>query len=130
MPIGIERLNARHQQPNSRITFIKPLPGPDSKFAQDFLERIAAICHPIMKANHLSIMTLEEYEPNPEFVGRNFNGGEIIQLVLKAPYSGHWLSFRSVQMVMSESLHSAAKKMGRLIKVEFCKCTSWHIACR
>ncbi|KAL8797831.1 MAG: hypothetical protein Q9195_000183 [Heterodermia aff. obscurata] len=81
MPIGIERLNARHQQPNSRITFIKPLPGPDSKFAQDFLERIAAICHPIMKANHLSIMTLEEYEPNPEFVGRNFNAGEIIQLM-------------------------------------------------
>ena len=112
MPIGIERLNARHQQPNSRITFIKPLSGPDSKFAQDFLERIAAICHPIMKANHLSIMTLEEYEPNPEFVGRNFNAGEIIQLVLKAPYSGHWLSFRSVQMVMSE-YHAKGLHRGR-----------------
>ena len=103
MPIGITRLNARHQQPNSRITFIKPLPGSTSDYAQDFLERIAAICHPIMKANYLSIMTLEEYEPNAEFVGRNFNAGEIIQLVLRAR-NGQWLSFRSVQMVMMHEL--------------------------
>lgn len=49
-------------------------------------------------------MTLEEYEPNREFVGRNFNAGEIIQLVLRAPYTGHWLPFRSVQMVMMHEL--------------------------
>lgn len=49
-------------------------------------------------------MTLEEHEPNPEFIGRNFNAGEIIQLVLKAPYTGHWLSFRSVQLVMMHEL--------------------------
>ncbi|KAL9613369.1 MAG: hypothetical protein Q9167_002072 [Letrouitia subvulpina] len=107
MPIGIQRLNARHQHPNTRITFIKPLPGPTSALAQDFLERIAAICKPIMAANHLSITTLEEYEPNPEFVGRNFNNGEIIQLVLRARHSGAhrpWLSFRSVQMVMMHEL--------------------------
>lgn len=122
MPLGIERLNARHQQPNSRIVssnktplchisltasaqvFIKPLPGPTAAFAQDFLERIAAICHPIMKAHHLAIMSLEEYEPNPEFVGRNFNAGEVIQLVLRAPRTGHWLGFRSVQMVMMHEL--------------------------
>jgi len=104
MPLGIERINARRHQSNSRIVFVKPLEGPDKAFAQDFLERIAAICHPIMKANHLSIMSLEEYEPNPEFVGRNFNAGEVIQLVLKAPFTGHWLSFRSVQMVMMHEL--------------------------
>lgn len=57
-----------------------------------------------MKANHLSIMSLEEYEPNPEFVGRNFNAGEVIQLVLRAPRTGHWLGFRSVQMVMMHEL--------------------------
>ncbi|MCJ1473342.1 hypothetical protein MMC13_001993 [Lambiella insularis] len=104
MPIGIERINARRPQPNSRIVFIKPLPGPTAAFAQDFLERVAAICHPIMKAHHLSVMSLEEYEPNPEFIGRNFNAGEIIQLVLKAPYSRHWMSFRSVVMVMMHEL--------------------------
>ncbi|MCJ1450015.1 hypothetical protein MMC28_000343 [Mycoblastus sanguinarius] len=104
MPIGIQRLNAPRPQPSSQIIFIKPLPGPTQAYAQDFLERIAAICHPVMKANHLSIMTLAEHEPNPEFIGRNFNAGEIIELVLKAPYSGHWLSFRSVQMVMMHEL--------------------------
>ena len=114
MPIGIQRLNALKTQPSSQVVFIKPLPGPDSAYAQDFLERIAAICHPIMKANHLSIMTLEEHEPNPEFIGRNFNAGEIIQLVLKAPYSGHWLSFRSVQMVMVHELaHCQQMNHGR-----------------
>lgn len=104
MPLGIERLNARRQSPNTRVVFIKPLPGPGATYAQDFLERIAAICAPIMKAHHLAIMSLEEYEPNPEFVGRNFNAGEVIQLVLKAPYSGHWLPFRNVQMVMMHEL--------------------------
>jgi hypothetical protein len=49
-------------------------------------------------------MSLEEYEPNLEFVGRNFNAGEVIQLVLKAPYTGHWLPFRYVQMVMMHEL--------------------------
>ncbi|KAI9860831.1 MAG: hypothetical protein M1824_002866 [Vezdaea acicularis] len=49
-------------------------------------------------------MSLEEYEPNQEFVGRNFNAGEVIQLVLKAPGSGHWLPFRHVQMVMMHEL--------------------------
>lgn len=56
-----------------------------------------------MKEHHLSITTLEEYEPNREFVGRNFNGGEIIQLVLRAR-SGHWLPFKTVQMVMMHEL--------------------------
>lgn len=52
-----------------------------------------------MKEHHLSVMSLEEYEPNREFVGRNFNSGEIIQLVLKSR-SGRWLPFEYVQMVM------------------------------
>lgn len=62
-----------------------------------------------MKANHLSVTSLEEYEPNREFVGRNFNAGEVIQLVLRAPYSGHWLGFRSVQMVMIHELAHCAQ---------------------
>jgi len=105
MPLGITRLNARHQPPNPLITFIKPLPGPDHSLAQAFLERIAAISAPIMKAHHLSLTTLEEHAPNAEFVGRNFNGGEVIQLVLKAPSSsGRWLPFRAVQLVMMHEL--------------------------
>ncbi|KAL8911732.1 MAG: hypothetical protein Q9171_003124 [Xanthocarpia ochracea] len=114
MPIGIQRFNAHQTHPNDRIIFIKPLPGPTASFAQDFLSRIAAICKPIMAAAHISVMTLEEYEPNPEFVGRNFNAGEIIQLVLKAPRTGHWLSFKSVQMVMMHELaHCMQMNHGR-----------------
>ncbi|EJP70534.1 WLM domain-containing protein [Beauveria bassiana ARSEF 2860] len=105
MPVGIQRLNARRTQPNPNIVFIKPLPGPDFSTAEKFLERIAAQCLPIMKEHHLSVVTLEEYEPNREFVGRNFNAGEVIQLVLKSVHAPHrWLPFRYVQMVMMHEL--------------------------
>ncbi len=108
MPVGIQRLNARKSQPNPHIVFIKPLKGPDEDVARQFLERIAAQCVPIMRDNHLSVVTLEEYEPNREFVGRNFNAGEVIQLVLKARGSRggptRWLPVPYVQMVMMHEL--------------------------
>ncbi|KAF2481924.1 WLM domain-containing protein [Neohortaea acidophila] len=106
MPLGFERLNERSQRPNAHINFIKPLPSnspQDQKIAQDFLERIAAQCYPVMKREHISVMALEEYAPNPEFLGRNFNAGEVVQLVLKDK-SGRWLSFKFVQMVMMHEL--------------------------
>lgn len=103
MPLGFERLNERTQRPNALINFIKPLPGPDQATSQDFLNRIAAQCYPVMKANCISVMALEEYAPNPEFLGRNFNAGEVIQLVLKGK-SGRWLGFKFVQMVMMHEL--------------------------
>ena len=103
MVLGVERINARVKQPNDRINFIKPLPGPSAKYAQDFLERVAAICNPIMKKHRLAVMSLEEYEYNTEFLGRNFNAGEVIQLVLKSG-RGEWLPFRFVQMVMMHEL--------------------------
>jgi len=99
MPFGFQRLNERQQRPNQNIVFIKPLEGPDKEIAQDFLERIAAIAAPITKANHLFVASLEEFPPNREFWGRNFNAGECIQLVLKSPTNGRWLPFRFVQMV-------------------------------
>ncbi|KAI0966834.1 WLM domain-containing protein [Xylaria arbuscula] len=104
MPLGFERLNARKSQPNDHINFIKPLKGRDEKIAQDFLERIAAQCVPVMRENHIYVMALEEYEPNREFVGRNFNAGEVVQLVLKSPSTGRWLPFEYVQMVMMHEL--------------------------
>jgi hypothetical protein len=103
MPLGFERLNERTKRPNNLINFIRPLPGSQESMSQDFLERIAAIVYPIMKANHIAVMALEEFPPNREFWGRNFNAGEVIQLVLKAP-GGQWLPFRHVQMVMLHEL--------------------------
>ncbi|KAI1766180.1 WLM-domain-containing protein [Hypoxylon sp. FL1150] len=104
MPLGFERINAKTSQPNERIVFIKPLEGPDKAIAQVFLERIAAQCLPIMRENHILVTALEEYEPNREFVGRNFNAGEVVQLVLKSPSTGQWLPFNYVQMVMMHEL--------------------------
>ncbi|RDA85765.1 hypothetical protein CP532_6292 [Ophiocordyceps camponoti-leonardi (nom. inval.)] len=104
MPWGFERVNPKQSQPNANIVFIKPLKGPDEKTAQEFLERIAAQCVPIMRKHHLYVRALEEFEPNREFVGRNFNAGEVIQLVLKSRGSGRWLPFDYVQMVMMHEL--------------------------
>lgn len=103
MPLGWERLNERVSRPNEHIVFIKPLPGPDEATSKDFLERVAAICVPIMKANTINVVSLAEHEPNREFLGRNFNNGEVIELVLKS-HSGRWLSFQCVQMVMMHEL--------------------------
>ncbi|KAF9770728.1 hypothetical protein IL306_011670 [Fusarium sp. DS 682] len=57
-----------------------------------------------MRENYLYVTSLEEYEPNREFVGRNFNAGEVVQLVLKSPSTGRWLPFNYVQMVMMHEL--------------------------
>jgi hypothetical protein len=56
-----------------------------------------------MKANHIAVMSLEEYAWNPEFIGRNFNAGEVVQLVLRSR-SGAWLPFKYVQMTMMHEL--------------------------
>lgn len=57
-----------------------------------------------MSRNYLSVVSLEEYPPNTEFWGRNFNNGEVIQLVLRSPRTGGYLPFRFVQMVMMHEL--------------------------
>lgn len=119
MPLNTLRLN--HQpssHPNDRIVFIKPLPRPATeKDAYDraelVLKAIAAQCLPIMKDHHISVTTLEEHEPNPEFIGRNFNNGEIIQLVIQSK-SGAWLPLNMIQMVMMHELaHNTHMNHGR-----------------
>ncbi|KIX05965.1 uncharacterized protein Z518_03939 [Rhinocladiella mackenziei CBS 650.93] len=119
MPLNTLRLNhQKSSHPNDRIVFIKPLPRPPSDqasydLADTFLHAIAAQCLPIMKNHYLSVTTLEEYEPNPEFIGRNFNNGEIIQLVLRSK-SGAWVPFNMVQMVMMHELaHNSHMNHGR-----------------
>ncbi|OQV08569.1 WLM domain-containing protein [Cladophialophora immunda] len=119
MPLNTLRLNhQKSSHPNDRIVFIKPLPRPPSDqasydLADTFLRAIAAQCLPLMKSHYLSVTTLEEYEPNPEFIGRNFNNGEIIQLVLQSK-SGGWVPFNMVQMVMMHELaHNTHMNHGR-----------------
>ncbi|OAL46210.1 WLM-domain-containing protein [Pyrenochaeta sp. DS3sAY3a] len=103
MPLGFERLNERTQRPNALINFIRPLPGPNTAVAEQILNQVAAICYPFMKANMILVQALEEFPYNTEFVGRNFNAGEVIQLVLR-DRSGRWLPQRMVEMVMVHEL--------------------------
>jgi hypothetical protein len=103
MPLGFERLNERTQRPNAHINFIRTLPGSSSTVAEQILNRVAAICYPFMKANMILVQALEEFPYNTEFVGRNFNAGEVIQLVLRDRH-GRWLPQRMVEMVMVHEL--------------------------
>ncbi|CBX98474.1 hypothetical protein IAQ61_010556 [Plenodomus lingam] len=103
MPLGFERLNERTQRPNAHINFIRTLPGSSSSAAEQILNRVAAICYPFMKSDTIFVQALEEYPYNREFVGRNFNAGEVIQLVLRDA-SGRWLPQRMVEMVMVHEL--------------------------
>jgi hypothetical protein len=103
MPLGWERINERTQRPNVLVNFIKPLPGPDASIAENILNRVAAICYPFMKSHMILVQALEEFPYNTEFVGRNFNAGEVIQLVLR-DCSGRWLPQRMVEMVMVHEL--------------------------
>jgi hypothetical protein len=103
MPLGFERLNERTQRPNAHINFIHTLPGSSSTVAEQILNRVAAICYPFMKANMILVQALEEFPYNTEFVGRNFNAGEVIQLVLRDRH-GQWLPQRMVEMVMVHEL--------------------------
>lgn len=120
MPLNTLRLNhQKSSHPNDRIVFIKPLGRPPAKqaeydLADTFLRAIAAQCLPLMKKHYLSVTTLEEYEPNPEFIGRNFNNGEVIQLVLRNN-AGQWVPFNVVQMVMMHELaHNSHMNHGKL----------------
>ncbi|KAH6637782.1 WLM domain-containing protein [Boeremia exigua] len=103
MPLGFERINERTQRPNALINFVRTLPGPTSTTAEQILNRVAAICYPFMKANMILVQALEEFPYNTEFVGRNFNAGEVIQLVLR-DRNGRWLPQRMVEMVMVHEL--------------------------
>ncbi|KAJ4384648.1 hypothetical protein N0V86_000248 [Didymella sp. IMI 355093] len=103
MPLGFERINERTQRPNALINFIRTIPGPTSTTAEQILNRVAATCYPFMKANMILVQALEEFPYNTEFVGRNFNAGEIVQLVLR-DRNGRWLPQRMVEMVMVHEL--------------------------
>ncbi|UPX19181.1 uncharacterized protein EKO05_0009450 [Ascochyta rabiei] len=103
MPLGFERINERTQRPNPLINFIRTIPGSSSSTAEQILSRVAAVCYPFMKANMVLVQALEEFPYNTEFVGRNFNAGEVIQLVLR-DRNGQWLPQRMVEMVMVHEL--------------------------
>ncbi|GAA5976494.1 hypothetical protein JCM11641_001320 [Rhodosporidiobolus odoratus] len=93
MPVGHQRINPKRPDPNPNITFIRALEGlPDSDRALEILEALAAQFRPIMKNWGFGVNSLVEHEWNPVFAGRNWNAGEVVEIVLRrrdgsfAPY--------------------------------------------
>ncbi|BGO89913.1 hypothetical protein NBRC10512_003752 [Rhodotorula toruloides] len=93
MPVGHKRFNGKRANPNDNITFIRVMEGlSDSDTALKILEALAAQFKPIMKEWGFGVNSLVEHEWNPTFAGRNWNAGEVIEIVLRrrdgsfAPY--------------------------------------------
>ncbi|EMD34058.1 hypothetical protein CERSUDRAFT_97984 [Gelatoporia subvermispora B] len=80
------RLNERETNPNPHVNFIIALPAEDEvsrEEARQLLRALAAQVRPVMKAHGFTVNSLEEYECNKVFAGRNWNNGEVIELVLR-----------------------------------------------
>ncbi|PPQ65296.1 hypothetical protein CVT26_000256 [Gymnopilus dilepis] len=91
------RLNEKEANPNPHINFITPLPSDpeDQEEARKLLRALAAQVRPVMKAHGFAVNSLEEYEYNRVFAGRNWNNGETVELVLRRAdgtfYPNYWL---------------------------------------
>ncbi|KAJ7274390.1 WLM domain-containing protein [Mycena haematopus] len=75
------RLNERETNPNPYVNFISALDTGDPESQEDarqLLRALAAQVKPVMKAYGLVVNSLEEYEFNRVFAGRNWNNGETV----------------------------------------------------
>ncbi|KAG2347719.1 WLM-domain-containing protein [Suillus weaverae] len=101
------RINEREANPNPHVNFVSVLPMVDATLEDDarqLMRALAAQVRPVMKAHGFTVNSLEEYEYNKVFAGRNWNNGETIELVLKSA-SG---SFVPIHWLMSTLCHELA----------------------
>ncbi|KAJ6494788.1 WLM domain-containing protein [Mycena vitilis] len=101
------RLNERESNPNPFVNFITALDVGDAASQEDarqFLRALAAQVRPIMKSHGFAVNSLEEYEFNMVFAGRNWNSGETVELVLRRPDG----SFQSTSWLMGVLCHELA----------------------
>lgn len=99
------RLNDPDTSRNKHINYITALPQyADSEQARHRLLQLAAQVQPVMKKHGFQINSLEEFEWNREFAGRNWNNGEIVELVLRRQDG----SFAPLQWVLMVFCHELA----------------------
>ncbi|PBL03642.1 WLM-domain-containing protein [Armillaria gallica] len=98
------RFNEKEPNPNPHVNFVTPLPGNDQDDARQLLRALAAQVRPVMKAHGFVVNSLEEYEHNNVFAGRNWNNGETVELVLRRPGG----SFLPTYWLMSTLCHELA----------------------
>ncbi|KAJ7035005.1 WLM domain-containing protein [Mycena alexandri] len=94
------RLNERESNPNPHCNFIAAF----DEDARQYIRALAAQVRPIMKAHGFVVNSLEEYEYNLVFAGRNWNHGETVELVLRRPNG----SFFPTSWLMSVFCHELA----------------------
>ncbi|TFK28098.1 WLM-domain-containing protein [Coprinopsis marcescibilis] len=91
------RINETESNPNPHVNFITALPSvPEiQQESLHLLRALVAQVKPIMKKHGFSVNSLEEYEYNRVFAGRNWNHGETVEIVLRRPggdiYPTSWL---------------------------------------
>ncbi|TDL25486.1 WLM-domain-containing protein [Rickenella mellea] len=104
------RYNEREANPNKHITFITalPMPGTPEPFseqdARQLLRALAAQVRPVMKDHGFAVNSFEEYEYNRVFAGRNWNAGEVVELVLRRADG----TFETLPWLMSTLCHELA----------------------
>ncbi|KAH0585113.1 hypothetical protein H2248_008374 [Termitomyces sp. 'cryptogamus'] len=102
------RLNGKETNPNPHINFVSSLHRIDSseqESARQLLRGLAAQVRPIMKSHGFSVNSLEEYECNEVFAGRNWNAGETIELVLRRPNGTFLPAFWLMSTLCHELAH-------------------------
>lgn len=83
-PLQHLRLNDPDTARNPYINFTSSLQTyANHEEALHLLQALAAIYKPVMKTHGLHVNHLQEFEPNNEFAGRNWNAGENIEMVLR-----------------------------------------------
>lgn len=99
------RLNDPDTSRNKLINYITSLPQyDDADQAHHRLQQLAAQVQPVMKKHGFQINSLEEFEWNREFAGRNWNNGETVELVLRRRDG----SFAPLQWVLMVFCHELA----------------------
>ncbi|MBW0468724.1 hypothetical protein O181_008439 [Austropuccinia psidii MF-1] len=110
---------SEYDHPNPSINFIRVLgdnpqdksfktaqndgKSHDTEAARLIMRAIAAQVRPIMKSHGMGLNSFNEYRWNSEFAGRNWNGGEIIELVLRRR-DGRFLPMGYLLSVMAHEL--------------------------
>lgn len=99
------RLNDPDTSRNKHINYITALPQhADCDHAHHRLLQLAAQVQPLMKKHGFQINSLEEFQWNREFAGRNWNNGETVELVLRRQDG----SFAPLQWVLMVFCHELA----------------------
>ncbi|KAH7106323.1 WLM-domain-containing protein [Auriculariales sp. MPI-PUGE-AT-0066] len=106
--MGHHRINERESNPNDQINFISALPcrlAHDEEVARQLLRALAAQVKPVMKSHGFQVNSFEEYEHNQVFLGRNWNAGETIEIVLRRANSSFYHTGALLNTLCHELAH-------------------------